>query len=412
MVFRDRANPVRAKGDCKQIGRHAASCPITKGHITVRLRGGDDRLADRRDQFVDREGRLLVYGGNGDDRMRGSHSSIAFYGDRGNDRLKGGDGSDTLDGGPGRDRVIGGRNNDRLIDGETDARAAPDVFIGGPSRKVGGDTLDYSSRGRPLRIDLSNNRTSTEDSLRGLEGLTAGRGDDRLIGGDDDNELTGGPGADLLRGGPGRDILSGRTGDDRVFGGPDNDLISGDAGEDRVFGGQGTDSVGGGSGRDALSGGAGPDSVVSSEAFGAEAADTVDCGPGDDVTHPNRADTLNGDCETVDFGATWSAPRLATVPALSADSASFLVTCLFPTSLGCEGTLSLSGPDGTDFGRADFSTGDERTRVPVPLTPAAQEALRPGAKVTVDLASEGRRTPQGDLIGEQVSGGYRVDLRR
>lgn len=394
VVFRDRANPVRARGDCRQIDRHAARCPITESRTRVRLRGGDDRAVFRPFQVYG-QGFIYVFGGTGNDRLRGNARRNFLFGRRGDDRLRGATGDDVLNGGPGRDRVRGGRMDDRLIDGETDARAAPDVYAGGPSTVIGGDTLDYRRRRRALRIDLGAHRTSTEDRLRGLEGLVGGRGDDRLTGDDDENELVGRRGADVLRGGP------------------DSDNLDGGAGEDRLLGQQGRDTVTGDAGPDALSGGSGSDLVRAKEPGGAEVADDVDCGAGDDFVDPDRADTLDAGCETVDFGFSFSVPRLATVPALSADSADFLLTCALPGGLRCTGTLSLSGPDGMDFGQVEYSLGDvEPHRTSVPLTPAAQEALRAGVLVTVELASEPFVTPQGDTLGKAKSGGYRVFLRR
>src|SRR5262249_62322647 len=58
-----------------------------------------------------------VYGGDGNDRLRGG---------RGDDVLSGGDGDDDLNGGAGRDLLIGGRGQDRLHGGDDD-----DLLIAG-----------------------------------------------------------------------------------------------------------------------------------------------------------------------------------------------------------------------------------------------------------------------------------------
>lgn len=73
--------------------------------ISVSLRSGDDRFSvDPRAQFSDRP--LTVYGGRGDDTIRGSD---------GNDVLFGGRGDDNIDGARGADTEILGRGNDTAL---------------------------------------------------------------------------------------------------------------------------------------------------------------------------------------------------------------------------------------------------------------------------------------------------------
>src|SRR5687767_4196529 len=43
-VFRDDANRLTAKGDCKQVNRHTARCPFTEDPVRVKLGDRADRL--------------------------------------------------------------------------------------------------------------------------------------------------------------------------------------------------------------------------------------------------------------------------------------------------------------------------------------------------------------------------------
>src|SRR4051794_3602883 len=253
IVFRDAGSRVRARGQCESLGRHAATCPISEDVPSISLRDRNDRAKLR----------------------AGVSAEVA--GGSGNDVLRGGGGYDSLNGGPGRDRLFGGRGGDTLVDGETDSQAAPDVFDGGPDASA--DTVDFSMRRKSLRINLMGGRTSTRDTMVGIEDVTGGSGNDRIVGDAEANTLAGGPGRDVLRGGAGHDV---------PMGGP---------GADRVSGGNGDDVVWGGGGHDRLSGGAGNDLLESNEANeGATArpgaSDEVACGDGADSAVSDASDTL------------------------------------------------------------------------------------------------------------------------
>lgn len=117
-------------------------------------------------------GRVIVYGGDGNDQIFATDLRIAatIYGGAGHDMITGGTANDRLDGGAGVDRVWGNAGDDLLIGGE------------------GNDFLD------------------------GHEG------NDVLLGGDGDDVLDGGNGRDLLLGGLGADLIRGGSGDDALFG--------------------------------------------------------------------------------------------------------------------------------------------------------------------------------------------------
>lgn len=182
-------------------------------------------------------GRIVLYGGPGDDELTGGP---------GDDDLRGYGGGDNLDGAAGNDRLAGMAGVDDLYGGPGD-----DTGYGGP-----GD--DY---------------------------LTAGGGNDRFYGGPGDDRLYGGPGDDRLAGGPGPDEiygdegeLYGEGGSDELYGGPGGDYIMGEGGDDRLYGGPGDDVLGGYDGDDLLSGGPGDDRLS-----GGGGADTFRFAPGHSI---------------------------------------------------------------------------------------------------------------------------------
>ena len=87
IVFSDAANPVHARGDCRQLTLHSARCPFTEEPGPVRLRDGDDYARITRVS-------MPIHGGDGDDVLLGTI------------------GYDVLDGGGGDDTLRGGRDSD------------------------------------------------------------------------------------------------------------------------------------------------------------------------------------------------------------------------------------------------------------------------------------------------------------
>lgn len=156
--------------------------------------------------------------------------------------------------------------------------------------------------------------TGEDDTLAGLGG------NDRLRGGDGNDTLDGGAGTDDIAGGDGRDAVSysqhggvtvslddlandGGSGEldntqtdiEDIFGSPGNDVLQGNAGANTIDGSGGDDRLLGGGGRDSLFGGDGGDRLDGRDAV----ADTLDCGPGEDIAFIDVRDTqLN--CEVVD----------------------------------------------------------------------------------------------------------------
>ncbi len=132
--------------------------------------------------------------------------------------------------------------------------------------------------------------------------ITGSPDDDTLIGNDDqsdrikglegDDRIKAGSGDDCVGAGRGADRADGQAGDDRVRGGRGNDRVKGGDGSDSVKGGRGKDKVIGGEGLDDLGGGRGDDRIKAADGV----AETIRCGPGDDVAIADKQDKLRG-CE-------------------------------------------------------------------------------------------------------------------
>lgn len=124
-------------------------------------------------------------------------------GNAGDDTLTGNGGDNRLDGGAGDDRLFGKGGDDTL-----DGGYGKDMIDGGD----GIDTVDYSWCPGSLEIALIPAQSSIilvdgkeEDSLRNIENIIGGFGDDTLTGDDKANILRGGEGDDTLVGGGGAD---------------------------------------------------------------------------------------------------------------------------------------------------------------------------------------------------------------
>ena len=124
--------------------------------------------------------------------------------------------------------------------------------------------------------------------------VEAGAGEDRVDYRlpDIPGSLDGGLGADVLRSSAAADSLSGQQGNDRLDSGAGADEARGGDGDDELRTGAGDDRATGGPGADTIEAGEGDDSVHTADGT----ADTVDCGPGQDVVLADQLDRLTG-CE-------------------------------------------------------------------------------------------------------------------
>ena len=221
--------------------------------------------------------------GDGNDILDAAAVSAAIdvVGGDGNDTIATGSGDDIIDTGNGDDIVHAGAGNDVIKVG-----TGNDVIDGGD----GHDILDLTGATAAVTVDFKAGTASGDgigtDHFTGIEEVrlgafggqvTAGDGDDTLIGGAGNTALTGGAGNDTLIGGTSINTLSGGSGDDtltagahgdQLAGGSGNDLMTGGVGDDSLSGGSGNDTIGGAAGDDLLTGGSGADNFVFAPNFG------------------------------------------------------------------------------------------------------------------------------------------------
>ncbi|MFC3181955.1 calcium-binding protein [Cypionkella sinensis] len=183
-------------------------------------------------RIVDPRSALDVTLGGGHDNFTGTRFADVINGGDGNDSLYGGNGNDRLDGGSGNDSLVGGAGNDSLTGGLGDDRlqndAGNDTLDGGG----GNDTAVFvGSAAATVSLALGTAQVTGygTDTLRYIENLLTGSGNDDLTGNSNANRLQSGAGDDTLRGGAGNDLLYGSAGADRLIGGSGRDLQYGGA---------------------------------------------------------------------------------------------------------------------------------------------------------------------------------------
>jgi Ca2+-binding RTX toxin-like protein len=167
------------------------------GKIVVYGQAGDDKI-----RVANRVGLpAWLYGGDGDDTLRGTGLADVLVGGAGNDVILAGAGIDDVDGGDGDDFLVGARG--------------PDVLMGG----AGNDAI---------RAGADNDWV---DGSAGDDVITGGTGHDTLFGGAGDDRVNAGDGRDLALGGGGNDTLTGSLGRDMLIGGLGSDIMSGSGGD-------------------------------------------------------------------------------------------------------------------------------------------------------------------------------------
>lgn len=162
-----------------------------KDNLVIRAGDGNDEITVDKNVTV----KLVLEGGNGNDRIRGGSGNDTIRGGDGRDKIEAGAGDDDVDGGAGDDYINGSTGNDKLAGG-----ADNDVIYGGDGN----------------------------DAIRGNEG---------------NDYLEGSKGDDTLEGEAGRDILSGGIGNDKLKGGDDDDTFYAGQGKDNIEGGKGNNKV-------------------------------------------------------------------------------------------------------------------------------------------------------------------------
>ncbi|MEZ5099791.1 MAG: calcium-binding protein [Thermoleophilia bacterium] len=369
-----------------------------------------------------------VYGGDGNDVLRGGAAGETFYGENGNDTFDGGGGNDLLIGGPGNDTFEGEGGNDTILGGPDDDTISggddDDVLDGGPGADAitggnGTDWVDYSSRSTPLAIDLLDPardggvEDGIGDGITEVENVRGGSANDVIVGDNGPNALDGGPGADVLDGGGDVDVVdySLRTtpvtvdlADPGADGGAEDGAgdqlasiegANGGAANDVLRAGAGTNALSGGPGDDLLDGGAGADLLV-----GGDGVDTVD--------YSARVNPVTADLDgAADDGEAGEGDRIETdVEVIVGGSGNDSLT-------GNNGANALYGGPGNDqlaggFG-ADLTSGGDG------VDQVSYASRTSAVTVTLDDVANDGEPGEGDDVRadvENVLGGSGADVLR
>ncbi len=212
---------------------------VTLANTTVEFSGDQDNDTLDNQTAV----RVIGYGGDGNDILRGGSSADSLFGDAGNDTLEGRAGDDALDGRAGDDILRGGAGLDTIFGGD------------GQDQAYGDDGNDWIN------------------GQNGGDYLYGGNGDDTIYGGADGDSIRGDAGTDVLSGEDGNDFMWGALGNDSMYGGAGNDILQGEGDHDTMYGGIGNDVLLGGSGNDVMQGEAGQDQL-----YGNDGDDTLEGG--------------------------------------------------------------------------------------------------------------------------------------
>lgn len=254
--------------------------------------------------------------------------------------------ADTITSNEGDDIVFGGTAEDVIASGDGN-----DEVLGGHGER---DNAVADTRSRTRSLFSADATADGDDSIsagagddwvlgqQGADAVDGGPGDDALIGGH--NVAAGLDAADLIRGGSGLDTVLGDNGlaaagrptqlfdvptltnaaspsafgGDHLAGDADDDVLFGQSGNDRVFGGDGHDVIEGNHADDCLMGGAGQDNIIG----GGSAANGMIGSSSSGAGLLDGVDVIRGD------GSEPLTPieLTACVPAASADGAADVIT--------------------------------------------------------------------------------------
>src|SRR4051812_8902051 len=319
------ATPVAAGGCSQGADANTVNCPrpSTTGR-TIIVQGDPPEDGDFTDDGNDvikvAYGSTLpvgdtatIVGEGGNDKLFGSPAQDFIAGGIGKDLEDGSGGPDEVTGGgsdivgmdAGQDKIFGGPGSDlQLYDGEGNvalsSTVGPDTIDGGSCTVVDDpnclgeatlssdqDMIDWSDRTVTNAVDLSFTGTPAggtdppqgefgeNNTVRNIDGVSTGSGNDFLTGDGGDNTFITGDGTNTVKAGNGQDGITGGSGPD--------------------------DLDGQGGFNDAINAGAGDDLVTSND----NNSDTVDCGSGGetngDTVHEDAFDTVSN-CEHSDTG--------------------------------------------------------------------------------------------------------------
>ncbi len=323
----------RIFGDDADVTRSAAYATIS---TTTRNSGGDG------DFLIGNAGADLIYGDAGNDTIIGDDGYVIFdaartalravssgsagagdeiYGQDGDDVILGGAGGDTISGGLGHDTILGDH-------GKVNVNSATNNIIstasslggldtitgdGGNNIIIGGDAGDDLTGGAIDDIMIGDHGTVLRDAAHRVTLATASGsagGNDTLSAGEGDNIVLGGAGSDTLTMGTGDDVVLGDNGEaaftsdgilrriesiEPTVGG--NDTIHAGNGVDVVIGGIGADLVlaGGTDGsRDVVLGDSGKATFDATGVLDYISTTAPDHGDADIITTGNGSDVVFG----------------------------------------------------------------------------------------------------------------------
>ncbi len=244
LVVTDSGAKLTAGAGCVSLGPNSAECDV---HPNINAYLGNKGDTAR----VLWNGVVQIWAGSGNDDVVASSFGAygVAYGGAGDDEVGVvGEGEQLADGGSGDDVL--------------------DVFaFGGQSTGIGGNGRDIIEFHHDVSIGI------------GAATLDGGNGNDTIFAQPTHS------GSSTATGGSGNDVIV-LTSVPPLYGTASSYFLSGGTGDDTLIGGASIDTVDGGTGRDAIDvrdGG----------------ADTVTCGPGNDVVLADMSDTVSADCETV-----------------------------------------------------------------------------------------------------------------
>jgi Ca2+-binding RTX toxin-like protein len=276
---------------------------VGSGVKPVNIDGGEDD-----DQLTSSGGGDALHGGPGADTLSDVDDTAPAGGD---DLLDGGAGDDTISLGSGDDNVVGGAGADSVLMGTGDDTVRLDDAANdgrqGETKNIRSDieTVDGGLGGDTL---FGNAGANTLLGGPGNDLVDAGGGDDALEGGAGPDDLIGGPGTDGARypenaaqrisldgvrddGAPG-EVDNVREDVENVSAGPGDDELIGNGAGNALDGGAGNDRIDGGGGVDAFSGGPGADTLLARDGL----RERLDCGTEADGGEADTNDELLG-CE-------------------------------------------------------------------------------------------------------------------
>ena len=188
---------------------------------TIKGMGGDDKIyggpgknADNNDKLYGGPGADMVFGGAGDDTLKGDGGDDMLIGGPGADKFFGGAGSDMIYADTNDTLIVGGISNDDGTDQMADDDTTMDMDESGEKGAM--DTLSYAKLtgkdGVGVTLDATNNAVAGTDPGEDLTATVTIAGIENLIGTSEVDTLKGDANPNVIEGGEGGDTLDGGTG--------------------------------------------------------------------------------------------------------------------------------------------------------------------------------------------------------